>query len=136
MVRSLIQHAGAVRLAGLGGLLAAVAACAPLTPVRGSGPNGKVEAIYGAAVAGDVAVVRVVSNGCTTKDDMFPDVSRGAGQAVLTVRRLRPDRCEAPDLDGVELRWTFEELGLEPGTSVHVGNPFLSSPELTIGGLR
>lgn len=105
-------------------LVALLAACAPVaSTVAALHEPGRVEPIYGAAVAGDVAVIRVGSNGCTSKADLFPHLSRGVGQAVLTVRRTHIDTCSAPEHDGLELQWTFEELGLPSGTMLMVNNP-------------
>lgn len=86
---------------------------------------GALEPIHAAAFANDVAVFWVSSNGCTTKDDLWPVVSQQRGDAIITLRRLDEDRCDAPSADGVELRWSFEELGLTPGVAVSVNNPYL-----------
>lgn len=122
MVRSLIRS-GLATVA----LAALTAACAPVvTSVVALNEPGRIEPVYAAAVAGDVAVVRVGSNGCTSKADLVPHLSRGVGQAVLTVRRTQTDSCSRPQHDGLELRWTFEELGLPSGTMLVVNNPLRS----------
>src|SRR5690606_34270131 len=112
MVRTLIRTS---RLLSALVMPAAMAsACAPMIAPQGpSEPLGVVEPVYGAAVAGDVAVVRVSTNGCTRKSDLTPHLSRGAGKAILTVRRTQADTCNQPAQ--LSLQWTFEELGLEPG---------------------
>lgn len=122
MIRSLIRSGlTAVSLAVLS------AACAPVvTSAVALNEPGRVEPIYAAAVAGNVAVIRVGSNGCTSKSDLIPHLSRGAGQAVLTVRRTQMDTCSAPEREGLELQWTFEELGLPSGTLLMVNNPLRS----------
>ena len=41
-----------------------------------------------------------------------------------TLRRLKEDRCLEPRDQGVEMRWTFQEMGLAPGTRVSIENPY------------
>ena len=65
----------------------------------------------------------MTSNGCTDKTSLKPIVSRQGGEAVITLRRLFEDRCDHPSADGVEVTWSFEELGLNPGDRVSVNNP-------------
>lgn len=84
---------------------------------------GQLEPLHAAAFGKDVAVFWVTSNGCTTKDSLRPIVSRQGGEAVITLRRLSEDRCDRPLADGVEVKWSFEELGLNPGDRVSVNNP-------------
>lgn len=85
---------------------------------------GHVEAVHAAAIAQDQAVFWVASNGCTAKSDLTPVVRKGADGAVLTLRRIKDDRCDRPLPEGIELRWSFQELGLEPGARVSVENPY------------
>lgn len=67
-------------------------------------------------------IVRVDSGGCTTKDDFEVGVSDGSPVDV-TLTRKSPDLCKAFLADGVELSWTYADLGLEPGEGVTVRNP-------------
>ena len=46
------------------------------------------------------------------------------GDAVITLRRLDEDTCREPETQGIELKWSFEELGLAPGQAVSVNNPY------------
>lgn len=111
----------------LSGVLLLAGACVSHTsapPMLTSEQPGVLEPIYAAAVAGDVAVVRVSSNGCTTKADLHPYLARAGGVTVMTVRRVGNDDCQTPSEDGLELYWTFEELGVPAGTLVSVSNPF------------
>jgi len=85
---------------------------------------GVLEPIHGAAFTDNLAIVRVTSNGCTTKDDLVPYVRQSRDFSILTVRRVNEDQCREPVADGLEVQWTFEELGLPQGTSVTVNNPF------------
>ena len=66
----------------------------------------------------------VSSNGCTRKADLLPVVRRHGDASVITLRRLKEDRCLEPRDQGVEMRWTFQEMGLAPGTRVSIENPY------------
>ncbi|WP_374513243.1 hypothetical protein [Brevundimonas sp.] len=85
---------------------------------------GQVEAIHAAAIADDQAVFWVSSNGCTQKADLTPVVRSARDGAVITLRRLKEDRCGEPLPQGVEVSWSFRELGLRPGARVTVENPY------------
>ena len=85
---------------------------------------GQVEPIHAAVVANDLAVFWVSSNGCTRKEDLIPIVTIQGGDAIITLRRLDEDKCRDPEIDGVEVKWSFEELGLAPGQAVSVNNPY------------
>lgn len=103
-------------------------------PLLTSGQPGVLEPVYAAFVAGDVAAVRVASNGCTSKSDLQPYLARTGGVAVLTLRRVGDDNCQTPQEDGLEVQWTFEELGLPAGTLVNVSNPLRTRPDDTETG--
>ena len=66
-------------------------------------------------------MVRVDSNGCTSAAN-FEVRLVGDRPAALTLERVRPDPCRALVPEGVEVSWTYAELGLEPGTSVRLMN--------------
>lgn len=94
---------------------------------------GQVEAVHAAAVAQDQAVFWVSSNGCTQKADLTPVVRETLDGPVLTLRRLREDKCREVQPQGVEMRWSFEELGLAPGSRVSIENPYQVSATATAG---
>lgn len=109
-------------------LLAAPLAGCALAGLRGHSAQpmpGVLEPIHAAAFTKDLAVFWVSSNGCTARDDLEPIVSRRGGEVVITLRRLTDDRCDRPLREGVELKWSFEELGVAPGSAVSVNNPYL-----------
>lgn len=106
-----------------GGATAALSACATLSSEIAPMP-GTLEPIHGAAFTDDLAIVRVSSNGCTSKSDLVPYLTRARDFSILTVRRINEDQCTNPVPDGLEVQWTFEELGLPHGTAVTVNNPF------------
>lgn len=92
-------------------------------PAVEDGP-GVVEPIRAAAVGRDTVLFRISSNGCTEKSDLVPVVRETYDGARVTLRRVRDDHCTTPPEDGVELRWSFEEMGLAPGTRLQVANPY------------
>jgi len=85
---------------------------------------GQLEPIHAAALVNNVAVFWVSSNGCTSKDDLTPIVQTHGDASVITLRRIAEDRCKTPLDDGFEVMWSYRELGLEPGASVTVNNPY------------
>ena len=93
--------------------------------VRTAGMPGQLEPIHAAAFTRDTAVFWVSSNGCTSKADVKPFITRLRDSAVITLRRVDEDRCTQPRSDGVQLQWSFEELGLPPGADVSVNNPYM-----------
>lgn len=111
-----------------GGLVLTASACASrdqaLTPLsQMANLPGQVEPVYAAAIARDQAIFWVTSNGCTEKSDLWPVVTTEDKGAVITLRRVNDDRCRSPQPNGLEVRWSFEELGLAPGTRLSVRNP-------------
>lgn len=80
------------------------------------------EAIREARFADGALVVRVDSNGCTQASDFEVAVADNT-PTEITLRRTKQDLCKALAPDGVELRWTYADLGLEPGTPARIVNP-------------
>ncbi len=115
-------------LFGVSAAASLAAACAWLPaardPVETASLPGSVEPIHSAAIAQDQAVFWVSSNGCTAKADLTPVVRRASEGSTITLRRIKEDRCDRPVAEGVEVRWTFEEMGLQPGARVSVENPY------------
>lgn len=120
-----------VTLVGILVATTALSACAMVdrwmgredAPVMAEGP-GQIEPVHAAAIVQDQAVFWVSSNGCTEKSDLLPVVRRQGDGSVITLRRLKEDRCLEPRDQGVEMRWTFQEMGLAPGSRVSVENPY------------
>jgi len=126
-----------VTLAGMAAAAMALSACALVE--RWTGPEtalapapapalaespGQIEPVHAAAIVQDQAVFWVSSNGCTRKADLLPVVRREGDASVITLRRLKQDRCLEPVAQGVEMRWSFQEMGLSPGARVSVENPY------------
>ena len=106
-------------------LLSACAGTRDETPTASTaGMPGALEPVRAAAFTQDQAVFWVTSNGCTEKEDLLPIVSLQGGKAVITLRRIDEDKCKQDLVQGVELKWSFEELGLTPGSPVSVNNPY------------
>jgi len=97
-------------------------------PVVTAAMPGQLEPIHAAAITRDQAVFWVSSNGCTDKDDLTPVVDHIGDASTITLRRIDEDRCDHPLADGVEIQWSFEELGLAPGSRVSVNNPYQLPP--------
>lgn len=114
------------RLALVAAVAAGLSACAAArTPaVSTQGMPGELESIHAATFTKDQAIFWVSSNGCTDKKDLIPIVSLQNGEAVITLRRIDEDRCRQDLVEGVELKWSFEELGLTPGSPITVNNPY------------
>ena len=119
-----------VTLAGTAMLAAALPGCAlverfmPDAPIETAEAPGQIEPVHAAAIVQDQAVFWVSSNGCTQKSDLTPVVRRTGDASVITLRRIKEDRCLQPRAEGVEMRWTFQEMGLAPGSRVSVENPY------------
>jgi len=120
-----------VTLVGMAATAVALSACSLVDRWTGGGTapvlaevRGQIEPVHAAAIVQDQAVFWVSSNGCTQKADLLPVVRRAGDASVITLRRLKEDRCQQPRAEGVEMRWSFQEMGLEPGSRVSVENPY------------
>ncbi|MEQ8403534.1 MAG: hypothetical protein RKE49_00445 [Oceanicaulis sp.] len=105
-----------------------LAGCAP-TYGGGEGyfdPGPELTPVLSWRDQGDSVSIRVPSNGCTTKDSFYPEVTgaANAGWAFdLALIRVHQDDCRAVLPTGVELNWTKDELGLPEGADLRVVNP-------------
>ena len=86
--------------------------------------DAPLETVRAARIDNGRLVVRVESNGCTDAADFAVDVTAGDdGWTDLTLRRTDPDLCKALVPDGVDVAWTFEDLGIESGAKARLVNP-------------
>jgi hypothetical protein len=108
-----------------GALSALAAGCATTGASDQAAMPGQLEPIHAAAITPDLAVFWVSSNGCTRKDDLRPVIRKRGQTAEITLRRLDEDRCDRPMSEGLQVEWSFEELGLRRGEPVIVNNPYL-----------
>ena len=89
---------------------------------------GQIEPVHAAVIARNQAAFWVSSNGCTAKADIQPVVRQSSDGPIITLRRIKEDRCREVRPEGVEMRWSFEELGLQPGAHLTVDNPYQLPP--------
>lgn len=89
---------------------------------------GHVEPVHAAVIAQNQAAFWVSSNGCTAKADIQPVVRQSSDGPIITLRRIKEDRCRQVQPEGVEMRWSFEELGLANGSRLSVENPYQLPP--------
>lgn len=121
-------------LAATAALIASLAGCAAVQQMadRFQAPQaplpGQIEPVHAAAIARDEAVFWVTSNGCTAKEDITPVVRSSSDGPIITLRRIKEDRCRETLPEGTEVRWSFEELGLAPGSRLSVDNPYQLPP--------
>jgi len=71
---------------------------------------------------GGALIARVDSNGCTSAADFAVELDGDAPVEATLIRRS-PDNCKALVPDGVELRWSYADLGLDAGQAVRMRNP-------------
>lgn len=86
----------------------------------------ELEPLVAASIADDALTIRVMSNGCTAKEDFAWFVERKANRFAVAFGRRKIDACKAAARP-VDLTFTFGELGLPKGAAVAVVNP-LSNP--------
>lgn len=108
-------------------LIPLLSACATRAPEIASLP-GQVEPVHAAVIAQNQAAFWVSSNGCTAKADIQPVVRQSSDGPIITLRRIKEDRCRQVQPEGVEMRWSFEELGLANGSRLSVENPYQLPP--------
>ncbi|HZV85010.1 MAG TPA: hypothetical protein VFF48_08500 [Brevundimonas sp.] len=89
---------------------------------------GRIEPVHAAVIAQNQAAFWVSSNGCTEKADIQPVVRQSSDGPIITLRRIKEDRCREVRPDGVEMRWSFEELGLSADARPSVENPYQITP--------
>jgi hypothetical protein len=112
-----------------GGLLLALGGCATSNGVRlvtgAAAETGELESLQGAVAGASGLVLRVGSNGCTTKADFAFYVGHQGREPTLAFARKRLDACKAaPSV--VEIAFSYEELGLAGTGTVRLLNPVSS----------
>lgn len=67
--------------------------------------------------------IRMPSNGCTNKDTVEASVDQdGKNEYEVAFDRIKDDNCRAYFPNGIELTWSYDELGIPEGTYVRVLN--------------
>lgn len=100
------------------------ALCAP-RPAEAAQGAGAAEIILGFMVDETAITYRVQSNGCTGKRDFSVRVL-ATNPRHLDLVRIHPDPCEAPLPFGIDVTFTWSELGLVAGDRWEVGNRVVS----------
>lgn len=78
--------------------------------------------IMGSVVDSRGVTITARSNGCTDKSYFDVDVDRDDGVYEVSFDKERNDNCRAFLRDGVQLTWSYEELGIPRDASVIVLN--------------
>lgn len=81
------------------------------------------EALRGVRFEAGALVVQADSNGCTSEASFAVHIADTDGPAQVSLTRETPDPCRAIVAEGVELRWTYAELGLASGEDAIIQNP-------------
>ncbi len=101
--------------------------CATAGPWEGPDPAaaamGELEPLYLADAGRDAITIRVSSNGCTQKGDFAFFVERKGDAVTVAFGRKRIDTCKSFAMGSTELSFSWDELGLKPGTTVFLLNP-------------
>lgn len=108
----------------------ALSGCAtlpPPAPAKWPGPYLELEPLLSARAGPEGLVIRVASNGCTTKDNFAFHVEPRGGAITLAFARRRLDTCKVAPASEAELVFAWAELGLPPGAPVFLLNP-LAAP--------
>jgi hypothetical protein len=106
----------------------ALSGCASAGPriVAPGSPLAELEPIYSASAGREALIVRVSSNGCTTKED-FAFYVEPRGQAVtLAFGRKRLDTCKSFAMGHADLTFSWAELGVAARTPVFLLNPLIA----------
>lgn len=91
-------------------------------PVTIKNPAHNVEPLIGLLIRSEGILFQVASGGCTTKDDFKVEVLESY-PLQLRLIRLQEDPCDAYLPLGTRIRFTFRELGINPGDLFRVVNP-------------
>lgn len=87
--------------------------------------NANLETLRSVRFEPGALVVQANSNGCTSEASFAVHIADAEGPAQIRLARETEDLCKALTPNGVELRWTYEELGLKSGETAVVYNPVL-----------
>jgi hypothetical protein len=97
----------------------------PASPAKPDPVPAAQSAFYGVGVAAEGVVFRVYSSGCSNKEHFdAPVVDRSGNLPTISLKRLQRDPCRALLVEGVELTYAWEELGLSANESFRVSNLF------------
>ena len=78
-------------------------------------------------IGDDAVTIRMSSNGCTNKETVDASVDQdGRNEYEIAFDRIREDNCRAYFPNGVEMSWSYKELGIPSGAYVRVLNDIAS----------
>jgi hypothetical protein len=80
------------------------------------------EALLGYHIDSRGVTFQVSSNGCTSKKSLQALLMESS-PIQLQLNRTTPDRCRAYVPYGVNVFYSFEELGISPGSEFRITNP-------------
>ena len=105
-------------------LLVSLVVSAQVRPYNFS-PVPRVELLYGVSHVDGYIEIQVESNGCTEPDSfhVMKDYNSEDQVVRLLFVRYKPDWCKAYIADGVRLRFSKEDLGLQRNDILRVENP-------------
>ena len=95
-------------------LLAAICVFGLLKPVLAAADSGV--AILGAVCDRTSITFQIASGGCTSKETLAIRKLTDKSPFKLDLVRTKPDNCEAYLPNGMGVRYTYSELGLESGS--------------------
>lgn len=91
--------------------------------------NPQVESIFKYTIDKNGISFKVYTGGCTCKKsfDFIKNTSTDGKDTHLTLVRVFPDHCKANVPGGTIVWFSFEELGVNPESILHIENP--SAPD-------
>ena len=101
---------------------AILAAMLGLASVSQTSAQDAASALIAARTGPDGVVFTVPTGGCTSPADFRVAVQRGSGEAAVTLHRLTPDACKGFFPGGMEIAYSWAELGLPPGSALRIVN--------------
>lgn len=119
------------RLLILAAAASVLSACATLPPpviAPAGAPLAELEPLYAVQTGPRELVIRVASNGCTTKSDFAFYVERKGSAVTLAFGRKTLDPCRTIRPGHAELTFSYEELGLSAREPVFLLNPLSRDP--------
>ena len=109
------------------GLSLALGGCVATSPPRlaltEEGGEPGLEPLLGIRAEADGLVIRLASRGCLSKADLTFYVARRPEGAAIAFARRRLETCPRRPSPPVELRFSYDELGVAPRGRLTVLNP-------------
>jgi hypothetical protein len=84
-----------------------------------------IEPVYGVSVTKDAVTVHMGHAACTKKSDLTVAVGKTPPRPLILFARKHPVACA--DGGQVEIVYSLEELGLQPGQAFSLANPLVGA---------